>query len=134
MLVFPLFGWHIGTQEAHPIQVVQVKPVLLPRTKYPFFDIAWALLAIVSIGLFILGWPLRLEDLLFPAESVLAGLEKAGLTTKVWAAGMLGAETILMVVCSGVGIILYFQRRKELVIFLTSLLYIDLFILYESPQ
>ena len=93
----------------------------LPSKAAPFFHIIWLSIVVLSVVFFILGWPFRLDELTHPPAGIALGLENAGLTPSVWAIGMLGSETILMLGCTLVGIFLYSQLRKDFVIFLTSL-------------
>lgn len=108
-------------QDLRSIQSNQSQPALMPGQATLVFNFIWMVLAGMSIVFFVLGWPIRLQQLLHPSPGISAGLEKAGLTPAVWAGGMLGLETILMTVFTVVGFILFFQRRNEAVIFITSL-------------
>ena len=111
-------------QETFSHLTAQSKPAKFAAPYESLFKVIWNFVAALSIGLFVLGWPLRFQELLSPSDGIAAGLEKAGVSTTLWTLGMLGTETILMLTCSVLGIMLYFQRRKEVVIFVTSLLLI----------
>ena len=88
------------------------------------FHLFWGLLSTLSVFIFIAGLPLRYKELTDPVAEIFAGISKAGISIDVWAIGMLGSEVVLMLGCVSVGFLLYFQRRKEIAIFFTSLLLI----------
>ena len=99
----------------------QSQSAQLPAKAAPFLHIVWASIVVLSVVFFVMGWPFRLDELTHPPAGISLGLEKAGLNPFVWAIGMLGSETLLVLVCTLVGIFLYSQLRKDVVIFLTSL-------------
>ncbi|MEJ2485858.1 MAG: serine/threonine-protein kinase [Anaerolineales bacterium] len=121
---FPLFNSGKGMEETKSFHSVQIKKAIFSTPLDWISNFIWVAVVVVSVGLFIFGWPLRLNELISPSVDIAAGLEKAGLSTSLWAAVMLGSETILMLGCTVVGFLLYFQRRKEVVIFFTSLVLI----------
>lgn len=111
-------------QGINTVQSLELQPASIPRTLRPVMNMLWVLVVVLSVGLFLLGWPLRLQELLSPPGEIAVGLQEAGLSSALWAAGMLGSETILMLCVTILGVSLYTQRRKEVVIFVTSLLLI----------
>ncbi len=108
-------------EDTQSFKTIPSQPVKLPSKAAPFVQIIWLSIVVLSVVFFVMGWPFRLNELTHPPAGISLGLEKAGLTPTVWAIGMLGSETLLMLFCTLVGIFLYFQLRKDLVIFLTSL-------------
>ena len=118
---FPLLDLGRGMQETNTFQSAQLKPALFSSPLDSISNFIWVVVVVASVGLFIFGWPIRLHELISPPADIATGLEEDGLSPSVWAAGMLGSETILMLGCTVVGFLLYFQRRKEVVIFFTSL-------------
>lgn len=108
-------------QDSRYLEATPSHSVELPRKAAPFFHLIWVLIVSSSLVFFFMGWPLRLNELTHPPAGIALGLEKAGLTPTIWAIGMLGSETLLMLGCTLVGIFLYSHLRKEVVIFLTSL-------------